>query len=332
MEKPDAVIFIDANQYLDLYRTVTGKRLLSAINEQQEHIFVTVQVAEEVQRNKLVVAAIFLAEQFKQLKLRGFDLPDHLFDRTDSRVKKMRGHLQEIHEKIRTANEGLIELEHDLLEKISRSDDEVSKALAGIFAGAVSHDEDELKRARARKERGNAPGKKGDPLGDQLSWEQILNQCKKKSGLWIISRDKDYVTSYGRKAFINAALYQELCRLRPNIEVFCFNNIPDGIQHFAERLHVKAEELPTPEESEEIKKEQETLPPLGWLPGYQQDTWYLRNVGRPGYSGLVNLGGLFVPERPTDVSAGTAITSAGLAQTTIQRMLIDADEKDRNKK
>ena len=65
---------------------------------------------------------------------------------------------------------------------------------------------------------------------------------------------------------LNAALYQELARLRqPALEVFCFNNVPDGIKHFADTTHVKAEELPTPEVTEQIKKEQESLPPLGWL-------------------------------------------------------------------
>jgi len=41
------MIFIDANQYLDLYRTASGKKLLAALKEQEEHIFVTKHVSEE---------------------------------------------------------------------------------------------------------------------------------------------------------------------------------------------------------------------------------------------------------------------------------------------
>ena len=66
--------------------------------------------------------------------------------------------------------------------------------------------------------------------------------------------------------FLNAALYQNLAGLRqPPPEVFCFDNIPDGIKHFAETVHVKADTLPTPEETEQIKKEQEALPLLRLL-------------------------------------------------------------------
>jgi hypothetical protein len=117
-----------------------------------------------------------------------------------------------------------------------------------------------------RRELGNPPGKKGDPLGDQLSWEQILTQFKEKKSLWIITRDSDYAVEYGGKVFLNAALYQDLVQLAPTPDVFCFNNVPDGIRHFAEVTNVKAEALPTPEETEQIKKEQESLPRMDWLP------------------------------------------------------------------
>jgi hypothetical protein len=48
------------------------------------------------------------------------------------------------------------------------------------------------------------------------------------------------------------------------MEVFCFNDIIDGIQHFVKTTKVKAERLPTPDEKELIKKEKESLPPLEW--------------------------------------------------------------------
>jgi hypothetical protein len=54
-------------------------------------------------------------------------------------------------------------------------------------------------------------------------------------------------------------------RAVPGPDVFCFDNIPEGIKHFAGTLHVKADELLTPEETEQIKKEQDALPPIGCL-------------------------------------------------------------------
>jgi hypothetical protein len=62
MDKVDALIFIDTNQYLDLYRVVEGKKLLGLLQEQRDYIFVTEQVIKEVQSIKLKTAADFLTE------------------------------------------------------------------------------------------------------------------------------------------------------------------------------------------------------------------------------------------------------------------------------
>ena len=266
MKYLDALLFIDTNQYLDLYRMCTGKSQLPALKEQQDHIFMTEQVVEEVQRNKVRVAAEFLEREFKKLKAPNLVVPTHLFSATDDRVQRIHEALKKDHVQINIVNQQLKELAYDLLDQITRSEDEVSKALEELLTKATPPTEDELQRARMRKERGNAPGKKNGPLGDQLNWEQILSRCQSKTKLWIITGDGDYATEYKGKMFLNAELYQDLAKLFGSApEVFCFNNIPDGIKHFAEITKVRAEKLPTPEETEQIKKEQESLPPLGWL-------------------------------------------------------------------
>ena len=258
------VLFIDANQYLNLYRIVSGKKLLAALQEQQAHILVTAQVVDEVHRQKVKVTASFLADSVKKLELHSIAVPDHLLSTVDDRVVHIRDQLQKIREKVNETKEEFKKLTHDLLEQVSQSKDEVSKVLAGLFSQAVAPNEGELQRARARKERGNPPGKKSDPLGDELSWEQILSQCQDKPRLWIITKDSDYGTEHEGKIFLNAALYQELARLyQSEPAVFCFDNIADGLKHFADTTGAKAEKLPTPEETEQIKKEQESLPPLG---------------------------------------------------------------------
>ena len=263
------VLFIDANQYLNLYRIVSGKKLLAALQEQQAHILVTAQVVDEVHRQKVKVTASFLADSVKKLELHSIAVPDHLLSTVDDRVVHIRDQLQKIREKVNETKEEFKKLTHDLLEQVSQSKDEVSKVLAGLFSQAVAPNEGELQRARARKERGNPPGKKSDPLGDELSWEQILSQCQDKPRLWIITKDSDYGTEHEGKIFLNAALYQELARLyQSEPAVFCFDNIADGLKHFADTTGAKAEKLPTPEETEQIKKEQESLPPLGWLTNY----------------------------------------------------------------
>ena len=112
-----------------------------------------------------------------------------------------------------------------------------------------------MRRAKERKLFGNPPGKNNDPLGDQVSWEQILTKCKNKPSVWIITKDSDYATKYESKMFLNALLYDELTLLyQRQPEVFCFDNIADGLKHFSETTSVKAEKLPTPTETEQIRR------------------------------------------------------------------------------
>src|SRR5262249_15477326 len=103
---------------------------------------------------------------------------------------------------------------------------------------------------------------KTDPLGDQLTWEQLLNHCKGKSKLWIISKDSDFSIKHGGKMFLNPLLYKDLTRIQQNLAVFCFDAIDEGIRDFVKTTGVTAEKLPTLEESKEIKKELQELPPL----------------------------------------------------------------------
>src|SRR5262249_3859964 len=44
----------------------------------------------------------------------------------------------------------------------------------------VPHTDEELQRAENRKARGIPPGKKDDPMGDELNWEQLLSFIKAK--------------------------------------------------------------------------------------------------------------------------------------------------------
>jgi hypothetical protein len=80
-----ALLFIDANQYLDLYRMVRGKKLLAALEEQKDYIFVTSQVVAEVGRNKVKIAANFLADAIQKMALNAMAVPDHMLSTTDDK-------------------------------------------------------------------------------------------------------------------------------------------------------------------------------------------------------------------------------------------------------
>jgi hypothetical protein len=259
MPAEDFLLVIDANKYLDLYRTVHGKKLLEPLGEQANHIFVTQQVVEEVQRNKIEVATAFLAKQFGELKLQTFAVPDHLFGTDVSKSKNILEQMGEIVQRIKKVNRDVDALATGIMGQIYQSQDEVSKALAPIFAKAVAHTPAELQRAKERRERGNPPGKSTNPIGDQLTWEQILSRFAGKKRLWIISRDGDYGTVYEGKGFLNLYLYDELLRMNPDAEAFLFDDVVDGIKDFANKTGVKADKLPSAEETREIKKEEKAL-------------------------------------------------------------------------
>jgi uncharacterized protein YjeT (DUF2065 family) len=262
MPADDSLLFIDANKYLDLYRIDKGRQLLVPLGEQVDYIFVTQQVFSEVQRNKILVAAEFLRQKFKELKLQTFNLPDHLSSTSIDQRKDILQQMSEITQKIKNVNTEVDALVLSIMEQISRSEDEVSKALSPIFANAVPHSPEELQRARDRRELGNPPGKITNPIGDQLTWEQILTHFKGKKRLWIISRDGDYGTVYGGKGFLNRFLYDELCSIASEPEVYLFEDIVKGISHFVDTTGVKAEKRLTPEEAEEIEREEKSLPHL----------------------------------------------------------------------
>jgi hypothetical protein len=266
------LLFIDANQYLDLYQMESGRRLLAALDEQRSYIFVTAQIVDEVERRKVNVVKLFLAQQ--ELQLKSISVPDHILGSADARVAEIRKQLQGISGSVKDTKQKFGQLSSELLSSVSKSNDEVSKALTAIFSQAALHNDGELKGARLRKERGGPPGKKNDPLGDQLSWEQLLNKCREKPTLWIITKDSDYATKHEGELFLNAALYRELVHVyRSNPEVYCFDTLAKGLEHFTSTTKVKAEKLPTAEETKKIKKEQESLPSLGWLSN--DDSGYL---------------------------------------------------------
>jgi hypothetical protein len=258
----DSLLFIDTNKYLDLYRIDKGKELLTPLKEQADYIFVTKQVVNEVQRNKIVVAADFLKRKFQFLKLQTFNLPDHLSDTYTNQREDILKEMRKITQDIKKVNAQVDAWELSIIKQISCSEDEVSKALSSIFANPVPHTSEELQRARERKELGNPPGKGAGSIGDQLNWEQILTNFKGKKRLWIISRDSDYGIIHDDQSFLNGFLYEELCKIVPAPEVYLFGDIATGIKHFVNKTGVKAEQGLSPEVAEEIEREEKSLPPL----------------------------------------------------------------------
>ncbi|MFN0038677.1 MAG: PIN domain-containing protein [Burkholderiales bacterium] len=269
------MLFIDSNQYLDFYRTSGFKKLFSELAAVSDRVFITSQIVDEVTRKKVAVANKFFCDHFGALKLEKIKngLPNQLFSAEVTRDLQTK--IRDISQQFKSVHQAADKAAVDVLMQISLSKDDVSKAFSQIFQRAVDASESELDRARVRKERGRAPGKSGDSLGDQISWEQFLTRAKEEQWprVWIISRDGDNCSKYAEAVVLNAALYCDLVQVRQDMEVRCFTEIEKGLTDFINVNSVSGVQLPTYEEAEAINREQEALPPIG-LGYYDDGGWY----------------------------------------------------------
>jgi hypothetical protein len=164
-----------------------------------------------------------------------------------------------------------IETAVDILNKIIASEDDVSKRLNSLFKNSHKPTEGQLSLARKRKEVGNPPGKPENPLGDQITWEQLLAFCKEKKPqrIWIVTNDHDFFKPWRSICFLNAFLHQDLVTAcHAAIEIHCFNNLLRGVKDFDKEAGANAaDELMTPEESIEVEKELEATPDWLWAAG-----------------------------------------------------------------
>jgi hypothetical protein len=287
--KMSDIIFIDANQYLKVYGIVAGKTTLDLLDQKKDHIFVSKQIVEEFTRNKLGCASVFFSDKFKEIDKLDISLPDHLLGVNDETTKKFR----KTFEQAKAAKAEIIGVAQQALSQISRSEDEVSKRLSGLFDKAISPSEDEMRRARDRKERGNPPGKTSDTLGDQITWEQLLTYCKEIDckRLWIITSDEDFFTKSLKRCLLNSLLTNEITgACGAELDVRCFDNLLTGIQDFDAITGATAEDPLTPEESADIQKQ---FDDLSWLTGTDDATMtVIRNqqYGQRRFLATVNSG------------------------------------------
>ncbi|MDP8934627.1 MAG: PIN domain-containing protein [Cyanobacteriota bacterium] len=265
MAANDSLLFIDSNKYLDLYRLKPTKKLLLLLGDLTDYIFVTKQIVNEVQRNQVLTAVRFVRDSFENMSCKTLGLPDSWSSADVNQRQDIVNSMKEITKNINETNTKVDTLVITMMEQISHIEDEVSKVLLPIFDKAVPHSSDELRKARERKELGNPPGKRTDPLGDQLSWEQILTNFQGKKRLWIISSDKDYGETYKKRGFLNSFLYKELCNIVSKPEVYLFDDLSAGITDFVKVTEIKTEQQLSPTEIEEIESAEKSLPPMNEL-------------------------------------------------------------------
>jgi hypothetical protein len=223
--------------------------MLAAIEEQQANVFISKQIADEVMRNKLAVAKSYFSNELANVKKTS--VPDHLLGVDTNEVDDIRKAINEARDAISSLNS----LADAALERISRSEDDVSGRLEKLFAKAITPTDGQLSLARKRKELGNPPGKKSDTLGDQITWELLISACSEHTvaRVWIITRDEDFCLKNGKQVLLNPKLYCEL-KEAGGSEIKCFDHLLTGIKDFANSTGSPANNVPSDPEAARIEK------------------------------------------------------------------------------
>lgn len=251
-------IFIDTNIYLDFYRLNSVRAMLPPLENLSEHILSTEQVVNEVLRNRVSVTRDFLREDLKKCQLVKPSIPDFLTKEAVSEIcPEIAKISKECSETFKTFEELSKTIYSKSVEHVANGDDEISKTLARIFTNVLVPDVEQLRRARIRKELGNPPGKKEDPIGDEITWEQLLTyRTKNKCEIWIVSKDEDFYSINISGAIVpNAYLLNEVNDSGPSIKFF--RDLPTALKEFKKSI-LPDLELPTEEEMEKAEQAQTT--------------------------------------------------------------------------
>lgn len=291
-----ANILIDANIYLSLYGLTSLRELLPALIDLRNHIFVSQQIVAEVERNKLHIAKSHLEDHAKRLAISNINAPDFLIlgAAGESELAKR---LKEQHKAFSTLRQEVKDLGSNLLAQIAKGEDEVSKQLQTLFAQAAVPTVKQLERARLRRELGNPPGYPDQPLGDQLTWEQFLDQLQDGEVIWVISNDQDYSEDCGEQRLLKPPLYSDL-KLKSPRSISIFSKLAEALADIQKAAPKETARAPDPQRLQAIAKEENPyVAPEGglpdWCPRCGTDSWassFEGNNARGGVSGFAICG------------------------------------------
>jgi len=251
-------IFLDTNIYLDFYRLRSVAKLLLSLQSVKDKIFLPEQVRNEVIRNRLKAALERIGEDDKKLSIEIVPFPDLL---TQIALTSDHPSLEEEWTIFGNRSKELKKEYKSVLAKTARhiaeGVDPISQGLQEVFLNVRAHNDEQLKKARLRKELGHPPGKPNDPLGDQLAWEQLISTVEDTEDIWIVSRDSDYLITFHDEVILNPYLYEEFTRQRAG-RVFTFNNLASALEHYKNYADSMLT-LPPVEELDLAKREQQSF-------------------------------------------------------------------------
>lgn len=249
-------IFLDANIYLKFYLGNQLAKVLDNIFDNKDNILITKQIKDEVIRNSVSSTANVLQNSLKDTNWRKPTIP------YKTQEKNLVTEIKDLSERVKRIVEK-VEAEFKVhLENISMREDDISKKLDLLFSNAIIPTEEEILESKNVKAFGNPPGKKADPIGDELSWLQIKNFLSPNDKLVIVTNDRDYATQFNKLLILNSSLSNDL--KEKNIEYYVYSEAIDGLKKLKElqekdNLSFDNTEFPNISEQEEISIEEQKI-------------------------------------------------------------------------
>lgn len=248
-------ILIDANKYLEFYQSAKIAELINLLIDLKHEILVTSQIVDEVNRNRVSVSQQFLLNNWHKNSLH-YTLPSHLLSLTKDDLEKLQKRVSDFANISKALSISIHESFLKTIKDVAASTDPVSIGLSRLFDSKVAATGAEMLKARVRKEIGNPPGKRSDPLGDQITWEQFLSRVKGNQTVWIITGDSDYrYELVDGTLILNPVLQADLNAVNGGVvEVRCFKTLSDGLKDYISSAPAKPASTPTDQGFTDIKK------------------------------------------------------------------------------
>lgn len=234
-------IFIDANIYLRLYEEARVAALLPALRKIRGQVFVSQQIVNEVERNRLPIAARHL-KQLGPIRIANVNVPDVLG--SPAEVKSLKRRIDAARKQADRAHDEFQALATRRLRAVAEGTDRITKGLAPLFLSAKRETPEQLDRARLRKELGQRPGKRGDPLGDEVSWEQFVEQLEHDDHAIVVSSDGDFMHELDDGAVLQPSLDRDV-RHKTKGGALVVTKLSDLIGHLKRASPSQAGTLPS---------------------------------------------------------------------------------------
>lgn len=246
-KKPQPHMFIDANIFLDFYRSrnEANLNLLERLSGVNEHIICTYQVEMEFLKNRQRVFQDAVAEYYSKNQAKLPKLPATL----------SRPHMNSKREKIETLRSDHAAAMHTQAQKIlenPQQNDRIYRTLRTIFESPKPHvltrDMQERRQIRRLAWRrfilGYPPRKRPDTsIGDAFNWEWIIYCAQNIPGdIIVASGDSDFGTEFKGQYYINDQLLKEFKdRVGPKRKIIYTRKLSDALKQM--HVHIPKNEI-----------------------------------------------------------------------------------------